>query len=88
MPAVPLDEAASLEGVGGGGGGSTLKEIVMTVLRNPMYLFALIYFIKYVGRTYLAPLSAKYTGGSQGVEEDPFGNAAVVTSKDAGESEF
>jgi thioredoxin-like negative regulator of GroEL len=82
MPAVPLAEAASLEAGGSTGGAfNTLKEIVMTVLRNPMYLFALIYLVKYVMRTHVSKEVA------QGIDQDPFG-AADASSEDAGESEF
>jgi thiol-disulfide isomerase/thioredoxin len=95
MPAVPLDEAAALEGGGGGGGVTTLKEIVVTILRNPMYLFALIYLIKYLTRAYLgAGSSSGRWGGAQGMgeDEDPFGAglAAAASSEDsgAGDSEF
>ena len=62
-PAVTLEEgAAQSGGVGGGGIGGLLFKLVMAVLKNPIYIFGLLYFYKAALRKYNAYIAESATG--------------------------
>lgn len=74
--AVTIEEGASRSSsMGGGGIGGILYQMVMMILKNPAYIFGLLYLYKLAMRKFAAPA----------VEEEPEGDAAASPG---GDSEF